>query len=217
MNLSPYRTTVVTAAASTEMTTVATMRRELGTVTAADVDIRRWIQQQSAAALRHLDRRLAKETALDVFRADRHEHRTFNGVWRPIDALLLSEWPVSSLVSVVEDGVTLDLDADVELDADRGWLWRLDGDSQIAWSSAKISVTRIAGYEMIDELPQDLERAVIIMVKSALFAAARDPTLKQESVPGVLENAYWVGAVGENPAIPPEALALLDPYRRIAV
>lgn len=217
MNLSPYRTTVVTAATSTEMTTVATVRRELGdaAAAAADEDIRRWIQQHSAAAVRHLNRQIAKETVLDIFRAD-WPRIDGSGLLKPVDVLMLSRWPVASITSVVEDGTTLTAD-DYEVVEDIGELWRLKDDARVCWVNAKISITYQAGWEMVDELPADLERAVIVMVKGSVFSASRDPMLKQESVPGVLEQSFWVGSVGDNSAIAPEALALLEPYRRISV
>lgn len=217
MNLSPYRTTVVTAATSTEMTTVATVRRELGDAAAstADEDLRRWIQQHSAAAVRYINRKIAKETVLDVFRAD-WPRSNGSGVQKPVDVLMLSRWPVVSITSLVEDGTTLTAD-DYEVVEDTGELWRLDDDARVCWANSKISVTYQAGWEMVDELPADLERAVIEMVKGSFFSSARDPYLKQENVPGVLEQSFAIGSAGDNSAIAPAALALLDPYRRVAI
>ena len=46
----------------------------------------------------------------------------------------------------------------------------------------------------------------------------RDPTIRAENVSGVIDTQYWVGGMpGENAAMPPEAAALLNPYREVRI
>lgn len=212
MSALPYKTTVSVAAASIDLTLLATVKTELGiTDTGLDAWLATQITQASQAAATYCNRVFAQETLLDYFRLD-----------CGADKLLLSRIPVASITTVVEDGVTLTA-ADYELEASTGFLWRLDGaDNRSCWAAAKIVVTFIAGYELLATLPPDIERAAIILVKQAYFAKQRDPLVKGETVeiPGVetRRSDFWVGSVpGDNGGIPLEAQALLDPYRIILI
>jgi hypothetical protein len=42
----------------------------------------------------------------------------------------------------------------------------------------------------------------------------RDPTLRSESIPGVIDRQFWVGAVGDPAMLPPRVLASLSGFRR---
>lgn len=204
--MTPYKTTVSEAAASIDLTTLATVKAELGiTNGTSDADLARFITQMSHAAATYCNRVFAKETVVDYFRPQNE--------CRSTDKLLLSRFPVGTITSVVEDGTTLDA-ADYEVDPTTGFLWRLSDDERTSWALAKIVATYAGGYELLDELPNDVERAVIVMVKQAWFAKSQDPMAKAEEVPGVYRIERWVGtAPGEIGAIPAEAEALLDPYR----
>lgn len=205
----PYKSTVSTAAASFDLTVLATVKEELAiTDTDADAKLTRLIAMSSAAVEKYCNRVFAQETLIDTFRLND------DGA---VPCLLLSRMPVSSISSVVEDGTTLTA-ADYELVAAKGELWRVDSDDeQQNWENAKIVVTFVAGYELLDGLPQDVERAAIELVKQGWFALSRDPLVKSEDVPGVLSTAYWVGEMGDNGAVPPHAASLLDKYRIIPI
>lgn len=212
MSALPYKTTVSVAAASRDLTTLATVKTELGiTDTTLDAWLSAQITQASQAAATYCNRVFAKETLLDYFRLDCGAEK-----------LLLSRQPVASITSVVEDGATLTA-ADYEFEAATGFLWRLDGsDNRSWWAAAKIVATHISGYELLATLPTDIEKACIVMVKQAYFAKTRDPMVKGESIeiPGVetRRTDLWVGSVpGDNGAIPQEAEGLLGPYRIIPI
>jgi hypothetical protein len=196
----PYKSEVSVAAASRDLTTLATVKTELNiTSNDSNAAIEKMIAQQSAAAETYCKRVFAQETLVDHFRSPGP------------GALILSRWPVTAITAIVEDDVALSA-ADFEFDVDTGLVWRLDGSYRQGWF-AKAIVTFIAGYE---QLPGDVERAVILMVKQAWFARMRDPLVKSVSVDGIGSRDYWVGTVGEG-ALPPEASSLLDPYRRPSV
>lgn len=212
MSAAPYKTVVGTAAGSIDLTTLATVKAELGITTGgSDADLTRMVTQASTTAATHCNRIFAKEAVTDHFRLQNEPRR--------VDMLTLSRFPVdtAAAITVVEDGVTLTASG-YELDPATGFLWRLSGDERAAWARTKVTVAYSAGYALLAELPQDIERAVIVMVKQAWFAKSRDPMVKQEDVPGVLSQSYWVGSVpGQNGAIPAEAEALLAPYRVIPI
>jgi hypothetical protein len=192
---------VVTAAESQDLTLVETVRNELGLSTENDQFIERLVHEASAACASYCDRVFGEEVVSEVIR---------NTVSR--DSIHLQRWPVSSVSSVVEDGVTLDAD-EYEVDPVTGFLYRLDGDDgRSCWPCVKITVTYTGGYELLDELPRDIERACIELVKAWYFSAKRDPMVKSSDLPGVMSESYWVGGIG-NGALPPNVTALLDQYR----
>lgn len=215
MDLSPYRTAIVTAAASTDMTTRATVKAELEiTDNASDAKIDALIGQASATCTSYLNRTIAQETVTDYFRRDRA--RGCSGVINAVGSLWLSRWPVSSISAIVEDGVTLDTTG-YELNSNTGQLWRLDDDDRTRWSATKITITYVGGYTMITELPPDLERACLSLVKLQWFATKRDPLVRQENIPGVYEVAYGFGGITADNELPPEITGLLNAYRRISI
>ncbi len=205
----PYDLAVTAAAASKDMTLLATVKTELGiTASTDDAWLALVIQEESAAAVAYCNREFARETVAESFRLEGEE--------RCVAGLYLSRVPVASIASVVEDGVTLTA-ADYELAAADGRLYRLDGDgNRSTWARAKIVVTYTGGYVMLTTLPQDLERAVRTLVKQRWFARTRDPLVKGASLDGVMSEQYWVGDVN-TVGMPAEVTAVFDRYRRIAV
>ena len=206
----PYKTVISVPADSIDLTRVATVKADLGVTDGAhDADMQRLVTQMSQAAATYCNRVFASETVADHFRLQNEPRR--------VDALLLSRFPVGTVTSVVEDGVTLTA-ADYEVEPATGFLWRLSGEERSCWASAKVVVTYAGGYALLDDLPHDIERAVIVMVKQAWFARNRDPMVKSMSIDGVSSRDYWIGTVpGDNGAIPAEAEALLDFYRVIPI
>lgn len=222
MFLSPYVTTVSVPAVSKDMTRKETVKAELGiTATTYDDLIDVLIQQASAACATYCGRVFASETVISIFRQD---YWTCRGV----EGLKLDRTPVTSIISLVEDGTTLTVD-DYEVGAEDGKLWKLNAsDQQIWFPGQKIVVTYVGGYAMLTDtsppppppdvlptpLPPDLERACIDMVKIRWFARARDPMVKSLDVVDVGSEQLWVGdAPGSSSGIPAAVTALLDPYR----
>lgn len=205
----PYDLAVTAAAASKDMTLLATVKTELGiTGSTDDAWLALVIQEESAAAVAYCGREFARETVAESFRLE--------GEDRSVSGLYLSRVPVAAIASVVEDGVTLTA-ADYELAAADGRLYRLDGaGARSTWAKAKIVVTYTGGYVMLTTLPQDLERAVRTLVKQRWFARTRDPLVKGASLDGVMSEQYWVGDVN-TVGMPAEVTAVFDKYRRIAV
>ena len=62
-----------------------------------------------------------------------------------------------------------------------------------------------------------IEGAVVALVSDYWASRGRDPTLRSESIPGVIDRQFWVGAVGDPGLLPPRVLASIAPFRRPAV
>lgn len=199
--------TVLTPAASFDLTVKAAVKTELGITDKLNDDlIDTLIHQASSVIAGYCGHTLAQEKVTETFRLD-----------RALDCLRLQRWPVSSIASVVEDGTTLTA-AGYELNAASGRLFRLDGsDHRFTWVGPKVVVTYTAGYALLTDLPEGVERCAIGLVKLYFFAAKRDPLVKSEEVPGVYNESFWIGGVGDSGAIPPDLAALLDGVRDLAI
>lgn len=209
MQLLPYKSVVSTEPASTEMTTVATARDELGLEgTASDARLRRYIRQASTSIIRYCRRDFASAVVVDSFLLD---------PCAPPEGLLLSRWPVASIVSAAEDGSDVDA-AGYDLVAKTGELWRVGSSgARICWSGTTVAVTYRGGYAMVTDLPDDLEQACLDLVRLAWFQRQRDPALRSESIPGVRDASYQIGTPGGDDGIPDTVRAVLDRYRRITI
>lgn len=209
---------VNTAAVSKDLTILANVKAECGiTGTAEDANIETWIDQASSACSSYCNRVFGKETVTETFRnrfsyLDRNANRA--------DSILLSRNPVTAIISVTQDNTLLTQDVDYELDPTEGILYRLDSNqNSIQWSFSKLAVNYTAGWDLLGTLPQAIERACISHVKALRSSADRDPNVKQESIPGVLETSYWIGGPpgSTTGALSTEVTGLLDPFRNVGV
>jgi uncharacterized phiE125 gp8 family phage protein len=197
--------TIVTPAGSYDLTSLATVKAELEiTRGAEDGDLARWIKQASDAIAKHCNRIFARETVSETFRTRCRE-----------DGLLLSRFPVTGLISVVENDATLTA-ADYELagDGSGGVLNRLRCDRDWTWPTGKIVVTYTAGYALVTDLPEGIERAAILLVTHYRSTAGRDAFLRSEEIPGVRTASYQ--DVPTDFDFPPEVRGLLDRARKPA-
>lgn len=161
---------VVTPATSSDLTRIDVARAELG-VADHDEDerIAALIKQASAIVARRADRAFGKETLIETVR-----------LCSPSAELMLARFPVASIASVLEDGITLSA-ADYEFDAESGIVKRIDDDAVSAWPATKIVVSYEAGYDLPDNVPQEIEQAALIVLKHLYFgtAAIRPPEPKR--------------------------------------
>lgn len=208
---------VNTPATSSDLTVLATVKAELGlTTNVEDANIETWIDQASGACAAYCKRVFGLETVTETFR------NNFSYMYRArhrLESIRLDRIPVVSVVSVVEDTVTLVQDTDYWLDPNEGLLYRLDPNQGIIqWDFNTLVVNYSGGYQLIGGLPENVERACITQVQAIRASATRDPQVKSESIPGVLQTTYWTGgAKGEDGALEPSVTALLDPYRNLSV
>lgn len=71
-------------------------------------------------------------------------------------------------------------------------------------------------------LPRIIETGALSRVTSVRAAGARDPAIKAERIPGVIETEYWVGSISSSGdsgtgGIPPDIWSQLSMYRRLGV
>lgn len=193
--------TVVTPAASTNLTTTTAASNLLGIPQDTDgLDIA--IEQASGMIADHCRRPFGLETVREIFR------------W-PRSGLLLSRAPAISLVSIDEGGNALTAD-DYELDGET--LFRVSHSHRLPWIGP-ITVTYSAGFVLPGDsgtqtLPAPVERAAILVAGAILSSRERDPMMRSETVDGVGSTSWWVPAGGSLPSL--EAQTLLAPYWRIA-
>lgn len=190
---------------SQHLTTLATAKVEMGvTGTADDNKILTHIAQASnqiaAACNRTFGRETVEERFLDVM---------FNRF------LILRRRPVIEILSLLENDSELDA-SEYFVDSESGMLYRKTPIFTSAWGNGVI-VTYDAGYNLLDYLPEALERACLILVKQ-YFTAPADPTLRGEDIPGVASYSYGFGSAGQNGSnLPSEVVALIAPFRDFAV
>lgn len=194
--------TVITPANTHDLTTIETVRAELGiTDRAEDENLARWITQASRVIGEYCNRVFAKETVAETFRLPAFTK----------DDLVLSRYPIKEIVSVTENGTALTESADFEVGFDAGFLARLRGDTLTCWAPGKITVVYTAGYTLLQDLPYSIERACIALVNQYRYSAERDPQLRSETTDGAGSSSYFDGM--EAGGLSPEVRGLLDKYR----
>jgi hypothetical protein len=197
--------TTVTPATVTALTDLHSVQAELGLSGTTEAGyLQRQIAQASATIASWCGRAFAQETVREVWRPDR---------W--VESLSLARFPVTSIASVIEDGTTLAA-TDYEVAPESGLLYRLSGDERTTWRARKITVQYTGGYILPEQpnrtLPHDVQRACILMVAAAYLAKGRDPMLRSESAQDVGQVSYLDPRAGME-SMPPQAAALLQPYR----
>ncbi len=147
------------------------------------------------------------ETVSEKFLADHPGWKVYGGV-KP---LTLARWPLISVTSVTEDSTLLVVGTDYLVDYDNGQLTRLDTSGfPCSWHPLPLTVVYVAGFSVT---PADVEDAIIRMVTKRHSAKGRDPALKQESIPGVIEQSWWVATGSEAGNMTPDITDVLDNYR----
>lgn len=200
--------TVTSAASSFDLTDLATVKDELGITDDSENDkLARWITQASKAAATYCKRVFVQETVSETFRADLRWSTA-----ETVELLSLSRYPVSSITTVTEDGTALDSSGYV-VDAAEGFLNKLTGNSHCHWSFCQsIVVVYVGGYSA-DNIPEDLERAVIALVGDYRADAQRDPNLIEQDIVGVARYRWWAPTEAKV-SMPVEISGLLDPFVR---
>lgn len=204
--------TVGTAAPSQDLTSLADIKAELDltdSVTTRDAWLTTSISRVSETMARYCRRVFIRQSYSEQWRLS----RSLRG------PLVLSQWPCA-VTSISLDGTVLGAGT-WEEDAGSGRVWRLNNDNRVLWGPAKIVAVYDAGYDApgtsspSTPLPDDIQGACIEAVKAKYFARMRDPLLKSEAIPNVIDRSFWVSAPGvAADPLPPDVLASLAPYRR---
>lgn len=138
------------------------------------------------------------------------------------DTRLLLPWrvPVTTITSVIEEGVTLVADTEYRI-LPGAMLLRLSSDTPIEWSTGKIVVLYTAGWAatLSTNAPADIQSAVAEQVKYRAWSTDRDPALRSESEPDVYTGAWSVpggDSIGRSGFLL-QVEAAFAPYRNIAL
>jgi len=140
---------------------------------------------------------LLRETCTEIFRQRKER-----------GAIILSRRPVTSITSVTFEDDPAEAADNYEVDAGTGIMTRLSDGSPTCWPLGKITVVYVAGYSTA---PDDLKLAASKLATATFAETARDPNLKREDIPGVIEREYWV-APSDDPLLSAEISDLLSPY-----
>ncbi len=120
------------------------------------------------------------------------------------------------VVQTLSAGVTQTLvyGRDFTVDANRGWLIRLNSFTGVSekWEAEPVTVVYQGGYQSV---PFDLVDATLRLVTARFKARGRDPMLVDQSQgPNLGAQRWWVGTVpGQKGAWPQDILGLIDQYR----
>jgi hypothetical protein len=119
-----------------------------------------------------------------------------------------------SVVQTIAAGVgqLLTYGTDFTVDADRGWLIRLDTFTGIAvkWEALPTTVIYQAGFPTI---PYDLVEATLRYVTLRYSARGRDPMLRAQDTQGLGRQEWWVGGPPKSGNVPEELVGVIDRYR----
>lgn len=213
MGVSPWKTVIVEAPTSTDLTRVETVKLELDIKTNEhDVLLLEWIRRASAEVVRYCGRSFAQARVTDYFAPSAN--------FKVNQSIFLSLPPLSEVVSAVNGADAIDLTGyNVHPKSGRMDFLSLAGATPTWWGiGSSVAITYVGGYKVMDEVPRDLEDAVITLVKAKWFNRKRDPFVVSESVPGVGSTEYRFSALGEAGAnLPPDVAAVLDTYKRYTI
>jgi len=216
---------IVTPTESELLTTLARVKAELQITTDANDEIlEAKIAEASSDIQAALGKRLPREDVKETFwhDDDRHPLHALHFSNPAQTTLFLNRTPVSAIASVTVDDIVLD-PSGYRLDPDAGLLDRLSTDGiPCAWCFRKSVIVAYTGGFILPgqdgrNLAYAIEGAVVALVSDYWASRGRDPTLRSESIPGVIDRQFWVGAVGDPGLLPPRVLASIAPFRRPAV
>jgi hypothetical protein len=195
--------TVITPPATNALTVTATATRELDLHgTPATTGLQELIGQASDVCARYCGRPEGFGRA-----TVRQTERNVN-----LPCIILDRDIAPSITSVIEDGTTLAV-TDYELDG--SLLYRLSGDYRIQWRATVIQENYAAGYTLLTDLPQDIERACLIVLQAIHSSRGRDPHIRSESADGVGSVSY-LDPRSVSDALPAQAITLLQPWRKMS-
>lgn len=203
-------TTVTQAASTYDLVTLDVVKDELDIKdNSKNATLQRYLTSASAMVSQHCNRVFPAETLTEQFWAQRDRWPRLIPGGPP--SLQLSRWPIQSVTSVTENGVVLIQDTDFKIDAVNGQLIRLDINLYPKpWPIFPIIIVYIGGFATI---PVDVQDAVVRMVTRRYQSKGRDPNLRQQNIPGVLEQSWWISTGTDSGNMSPDISDILDNYR----
>jgi hypothetical protein len=188
-----------------------------------DAALQSAITMQSRIIAEYCDRRFGRAEVIETFTFDPGE------IVLRRQALALSLYPISEIFEVSTAGAT---DADYEFDPQSGRLWPggtwwLGAPIEAPWRvsfQGKISVTYSGGYDLPEDAPARLQRAVIECVQSVRSTSAagyRDPTIREvqhgDTRISYVSPSFASGAISAGQHLSPSVADLIKPFRRLYI
>lgn len=97
-----------------------------------------------------------------------------------------------------------------ELDNDNGSIYRLDTSAMIyCWTARVVVLDYDGGY---DTVPADVQGAALEYLTSRWAARGRDPALRRETIPDVIQQDWYTDAT--TPSMSSTVRDWLSPYQR---
>jgi hypothetical protein len=166
----------------------------------------------------YCDRRFGLAQAIETFTLDHYETMLTR------QALTLSLYPVLEVTDVtVSNGAAA---PDYHFDPVSGRLWPWTTDYLAGWrptgvwGGLTVAVSYSGGYDLPEEAPARLQRAVIDAVKTGRTSGTRDPTIR-ELQHGDTRISYFTSSIssttGASDYLSAAAAELIKPYRRLHV
>lgn len=215
--------TISSAASTKQLTTLATLKADLGiTTTDDDTLLGLKIDQASAAIVSYCGREFAQETVVETLPA-------YGGM-----NILLTRTPVTTITSITYDSATVPAADYTLIEPTIGTVYNKSG-----WNDTRASLTGISGIKSsrsgeylytatytggyilpgmagTRDLPHDIENACLQLAGMMYFNRKRDLGLKQESVSNVYSRTYSDSDISMG-RFPESIATLLDKWKRYEV
>lgn len=217
---------VTDPAVQTSVTTVQTIKDELGGLVAgkSDASITRALNRITSEFASYLGIPAAPDGSRNIG-LETIEETLWQSPWLRGDRgyeIVLSRKPVTEVTSVVVAGTTIDV-AGYNSEGASGILSRiptLTYQSLAVDRTSRTVITYDAGWTLPTDdpdatftMPAEIEEAAIIMFQVMLSGRSLPPNVKTQWVTDIERLEFWVGQIGENGSLPPAVTAKLDPYR----
>jgi len=214
-----------TASAGPDLITLDQLKFALGiTDNSEDVQLQAAITFQSQIIAEYCNRRFGRAEALETFTFDHGE------VLPQRQSVTLSLYPVAQVHEVSTAGAT---DQNWEFDPPSGRLWipptwwgyggyPLWGSGYPLYGGYKIAVSYSGGYDLPEQAPARLQRAIIECVNGVRNHSAfglRDPSIREvqhgDTRISYVSQQFAAGTTSQH--LTPSVADLISPYRRIYI
>ena len=168
--------------------------------TTEDAALQAMITFQSRIIAEYCHRRFGRADAMETFTFDRGETMSARM------ALTLSLYPVVEILEIPSA-------TDYQVDPASGRVW-VNG----WWSGSSVAVTYSGGYDLPEEAPARLQKAVIEAVREGRTSGTRDPSIR-EVQHGDTRISYFTSSLSSaSPGfLSAPVVDLIRPYRRITI
>jgi hypothetical protein len=173
-----------------------------------DVELQAAITFQSRIVAEYCDRRFGLAQALETFVFDPGETLLTR------QALVLSLYPVLEIIEISAAGATA---ADYDCDPISGRLWVGNGGYWLT-GPGEIAVVYSGGYDLPEQAPARLQRAVIEAVNLQRTSGTRDPSIRELQYGDARVSYVSPGfATGSSGHLSASVIDLIRPFRRVTV